>query len=118
MLNLAKAKPSSLPSFTKQTTIKKISYERENFSLAYQLTSPRAQTATQTTSTKIAACQRHLRSCTRSWKGHAKEAQKSTPRYPLSHHQVLMLMIRLRMPKVFLHYARRLVAPSCSRADD
>lgn len=32
MLNLAKAKPSSLPSFTKQTTIKKISYERENFS--------------------------------------------------------------------------------------
>lgn len=36
MLNLAKAKPSSLPSFTKQTTIKKISYERENFSLAYQ----------------------------------------------------------------------------------
>lgn len=37
MLNLTKAKPSSLPSFTKQTTIKKISYERENFSLAYQL---------------------------------------------------------------------------------
>lgn len=36
MLNLAKAKPSSLPSFTKQTTIKKISYERENFSWAYQ----------------------------------------------------------------------------------
>lgn len=30
MLNLAKAKPSSLPSFPEQTTVKKVSYEREN----------------------------------------------------------------------------------------
>jgi len=37
MLNLAKTELNSLLSFTKQTTTKKISYERENFSLAYQL---------------------------------------------------------------------------------
>lgn len=77
-LNLTKAKLSCLPSFTKHSTVKKLSYERENFSPP---ASPGARPATQPTSTKIAACQRCLRSCT-SWKEQAKEAQESAPRPP------------------------------------
>lgn len=36
ILNLTKAKLSCLPSLTKNSTVKKLSYERENFTLAHQ----------------------------------------------------------------------------------
>lgn len=83
MLNLAKAKPSSSSSFTKQTTIKKnlLWKGKLQFSLP---DSPRAWTATQTTAAKTAACQSHLKTCTRSWKEQAKGAQKSAPFPPFA----------------------------------
>lgn len=44
MLNLTKAKLSCLPSFTKHSTVKKLSYERENFTSAYhQVQEPNRQ---------------------------------------------------------------------------
>lgn len=36
MLNLTKAKLSCLPFLTKNSTVKKLRYERENFTLAHQ----------------------------------------------------------------------------------
>lgn len=78
MLKLAKAKPSSLPGFPEQTTIKKVSYERENSSSAHQYYSRAAPAA----AAAITAGQRYLRSCTRSCKESAKEAQQPPPLLP------------------------------------
>lgn len=116
MLNLAKLNPAAHPALQSKPQLRKISYERENFSLAYQpFQEPEQQHKPPQQKLLLARVTYELVQEV----GRSKlKRHRNLLHFPLSHHQVLMLMIPLRVLKVFLHYARLLVAPSCSRADD